>query len=148
EAGATLFREATCFGCHKMNGQGGAVGPELTDVLNRWKGDRTGILREILEPSYRIEPKYAVRIVVDNDGRSTTGIVTAEDTKSISILVNPEVPEPKVINKSDIDEIIPSPTSMMPKALLDKFSRDELLDILAYITTSPTAPKEAAPDKD
>ncbi|MCA9086310.1 MAG: c-type cytochrome, partial [Planctomycetaceae bacterium] len=37
EAGATLFREATCFGCHKINGQGGAVGPELTDVLNRWK---------------------------------------------------------------------------------------------------------------
>ena len=133
EIGAKLFKEATCLGCHKMKGEGGAVGPELTDVLKRWKGDKHGILREILEPSYKIDPKYAVKVVVDIDGITTSGIVTAEDSKSISILVNPEVPEPKVIQKSDIDEIIPSSVSMMPKALLDKFSQDEIMEILSYI---------------
>ncbi len=133
EIGAKLFKEATCLGCHKMKGEGGAVGPELTDVLKRWKGDKHGILREILEPSYKIDPKYAVKVVVDIDGITTSGIVTAEDSKSISILVNPEVPEPKVIKKSDIDEIIPSSVSMMPKALLDKFSQDEIMEILSYI---------------
>ena len=133
EIGAKLFKEATCLGCHKMKGEGGAVGPELTGVLKRWKGDKYGILREILEPSYKIDPKYAVKVVVDVDGITTSGIVTAEDTKSISILVNPEVPEPRVIQKNDIDEIIPSDVSMMPKALLDKFSHDEIMEILSYV---------------
>ncbi|MCR9199030.1 MAG: plastocyanin/azurin family copper-binding protein [Planctomycetaceae bacterium] len=132
--GERLFKEATCLGCHKMNGQGGAVGPELTDVAKRWKGDHYGILREILEPSYRIEPKYAVKMVIDLDGKPTSGIVTAEDKKSISLLENPEAKEPKVIMKDNIEEIIPSSTSMMPKALLDKFTREEILEILAYIS--------------
>jgi putative heme-binding domain-containing protein len=132
--GEKLFKEATCLGCHKMKGQGGAVGPELADVMKRWKGDRFGILREILEPSYKIDPKYAMKTVLDVDGKTTSGIVTAEDKDSISILVNPEVPEPKVIQKEDIDEIIQSTVSMMPKALLDKFTREEILEILSYIT--------------
>ncbi len=134
EIGARLFKEATCLGCHKINGQGGAVGPDMKDLMKRWKGNRHGILREILEPSYKIDPKYAVKIVVDIDGKTTSGIVQAEDKNSISILVNPEVPEPKVIQKDDIDEIIPSTISMMPKALLDKFSREEIMEILSYIT--------------
>lgn len=132
--GEKLFKEATCLGCHKMKGQGGAVGPDLADLMQRWKGDRHGILREILEPSYKIDPKYAMKTVLDVDGKTTSGIVTAEDKASISILENPEVPEPKVIQKDDIEEIIPSTVSMMPKALLDKFTQEEILEILSYIT--------------
>ncbi len=132
--GEKLFKEATCLSCHKMKGQGGAVGPELTDVLKRWKGDHYGVLREILEPSYKIDPKYAMKIVLDIDGKTTSGIVTAEDKKTISILENPEIPRPKVINKDDIEEIIPSTVSMMPKALLDKFTQEEIMEILSYIT--------------
>lgn len=142
--GERLFKEATCLGCHKMDGQGGAVGPELTDVAKRWKGDHYGILREILEPSYRIEPKYAVKMVIDLDGKPTSGIVTAEDKKSISLLENPEAKEPKVIMKDNIEEIIPSSTSMMPKALLDKFTREEILEILAYISRASEGADEGA----
>ena len=134
--GQKLFKEATCLGCHKMKGEGGAVGPELLDVAKRWKGDHFGVLREILEPSYKIDPKYAVKVVVDINGKTVSGIVTAEDKKSISILENPEAKQPKVIQKDDIDEIIPSTTSMMPKALLDKFTKDEILEILSYIMTA------------
>ncbi|MEZ6062812.1 MAG: plastocyanin/azurin family copper-binding protein [Planctomycetaceae bacterium] len=134
EIGAKLFRDATCLGCHKLNSEGGAVGPELTDVLKRWKGDRRGILREILEPSYRIDPKYAVRVVIKLDGTTVSGLLKAEDSNSISLLVNPEVPEPVTINRDDIDEIVQSSVSMMPKALLDKFSQDEIMEILSYIT--------------
>ncbi|MEZ6127630.1 MAG: plastocyanin/azurin family copper-binding protein [Planctomycetaceae bacterium] len=139
DIGARLFKEATCLGCHKIKGEGGAVGPELTDVLRRWKGDHHGILREILEPSYKIDPQYAVKVVIDLDGKTTSGIVTAEDKTSISILTNPEVPKPTVIQKDDIEEIIPSTISMMPKALLDKFTPDEIMEILSYITVSATS---------
>ncbi len=133
--GQRLFKEATCLQCHKLKGEGGAVGPELTEVLLRWKNDYHGVLREILEPSYRIDPKYVVQVVVLKDGKTLSGIVQLEDGKSISLLVNPETPVPLVILKSDIDEVIASSTSMMPRALLDKFTRDEVLEILNYVTT-------------
>jgi len=133
EIGERLFAEATCAQCHKMNGMGGAVGPELTDVLKRWKGDRLGVLREILDPSHKIDPKYSVQVIYTVDGLVVSGIVKAEDKSSISILENLEAKEPMVIDKDDIDEQVRSSKSMMPKALLDRFSRDEILEVVSYI---------------
>ena len=133
EIGERLFTEATCAQCHKINKMGGAVGPELTDVLKRWKGDRKGVLREILDPSHKIDPKYAVQVIYTVDGLVVSGIVKSEDKTSISILDNLESKEPKVIAKDDIDEQVRSSKSLMPKALLDRFSRDEILEILSYI---------------
>ena len=49
-------------------------------------------------------------------------------------LENPEAPKPTVIRKDDIEEIISSTTSMMPKALFDKFTHDEIMEVLSYIT--------------
>jgi putative heme-binding domain-containing protein len=133
EIGAKLFKEATCAQCHQIKGQGGKVGPELADVLKRWKGDHKGVLREILDPSHRIEPKYAVQMVLTTDGLPLTGIVTAEDKDSISLLINPEAEKPTVIPRSQIEEMVKASKSMMPKALLDRFTKDEVLEILAYL---------------
>lgn len=139
ETGAKLFREATCAQCHRIGTEGGAVGPALTDVLSRWKGDHRGILREILDPSWRIDPRYVVQVVVTRDGKSHSGIVTAEDEQSVSLLTNPEAKAPTVIRRSDIDEVAPTSTSMMPKALLDRFTQDEILEILHYIASASSA---------
>ncbi len=133
EIGQRLFAEATCAQCHKVKGQGGAVGPELTDALQRWKGDRQAILREILEPSHRIDPKYAVQVIVTDEGKVVTGIVVAEDKTSVSVLDNPESAEPVVIPRAKIDEMVKTSKSMMPKALLDRFTIDEIYEILAYV---------------
>lgn len=131
--GERIFKEATCLSCHKVKGQGGAVGPELTDVFKRWKGDPVAVLREILEPSHRIDPKYAVRVVVTEDGETVSGIVQSEDKETVSILPNPEAKEPVVIDKEEIDEMLVTATSMMPKALMDRFSKDEIFELLAYL---------------
>lgn len=133
EIGRRIFEEATCAQCHKVNGQGGAVGPELADAFTRWKGDRVGILREILDPSHKIDPKYTVQLVVTNEGEVFTGIVQAEDKSSVTLITNPESPTPTVVQRNDIDEIVKSSVSMMPKALLDRFSKDEVFELLAYM---------------
>ena len=40
----------------------------------------------------------------------------------------------RLIKASDLDEAPkPSPTSMMPKGLLDKLTKDEVLDLMAYL---------------
>ncbi|MCA9175762.1 MAG: c-type cytochrome [Planctomycetales bacterium] len=136
EIGERLFKEASCAQCHKIHGQGGAVGPELTEVFKRWKGDRAAVLREMLEPSYRIDDKYAVHLIRTEDGETISGIILAETDKEISILDNPESKQPRVIPATEIDRKLKTSTSMMPKALLDRFSKDEIFEILAYLESA------------
>jgi len=131
--GQKIFTEATCAQCHKVKGQGGAVGPDLTEVFKRWKGDRLAVLREVLEPSHRIDPKFAVRVIRTFDGKTVSGIVVEEGKDSISVLDNPEAKKPTVVLTDDIDEMLKTSKSMMPKALLDRFSKDEIFELLAYI---------------
>ena len=133
EIGAKLFKEATCYQCHKVRGEGGAVGPELTEVFKRWKGSREAVLREVLEPSYRIDDKYAVHLVRTEDGEVITGIIQAEDKDQIAILDNPEAKSPRILPTDEIERKVKTSTSMMPKALLDRFTKDEIFEILAYL---------------
>lgn len=148
EIGRKLFAEASCQACHKMNGEGGVMGPELTDVFRRWEGDAVGVMREILDPSHRVEDQYAMHLVLTVDGQTISGIVTADGDESVTLLTNPESPEPTVIDRDDIEEMVRSATSMMPKALLDQYTRDEVLEILAYLRDGGQAGQAAAPADD
>ena len=139
EIGKKIFNEATCAQCHKVGEVGKAVGPDLTDLWTRWKGDAAGVLREILEPSHKIEPKYIVRKVITLDGDVISGIVVAEDKDEISILPNPESPEPTIIAQDDIDDMIKSSVSIMPKGLMDRFTEDEIFELLSYLKSINSA---------
>lgn len=136
DIGQRIFKEATCLSCHQVHGDGGKVGPDLTEVTKRWKGDRIAVLREILDPSHRIDPKFAVNVIVDFDGKVTSGIISEETKETISVITNPEAPMPKVIEKDNIDEMVKSSKSMMPKALLDRFTKDEIFELLYFIEES------------
>ncbi len=133
EIGKKIFAEATCAQCHKVAGEGKVVGPELTDVWARWKGDAAGIFREIVEPSHKIEPKYVVRKLITLDGEVISGIVLTEDKESISILPNPESTEPTVVAQDDIEDMVESSVSIMPKGLMDRFTEDEIMELMAYL---------------
>ncbi len=133
EIGKRLFAEASCAGCHKMQGEGGAIGPELTDVFARWKGDRVGILREVLEPSHKVDAKYVMQRILTVDGRTVTGVLLSEDDDKVTLLSNPEAKEPTVILQDDIEAMVPSSVSMMPKALMDQYTKDEIFEVLAYL---------------
>jgi putative heme-binding domain-containing protein len=87
----------------------------------------------MLDPSYKVEPKYAMHTVVTDGGQVLSGVVTAQDGKTLTIVTNPEAPQPQVVQRDEIDEIIQSTTSMMPKGLLDRYSREEIFELLAYI---------------
>ena len=141
DIGKRLFAEASCAGCHKMQGQGGAIGPELTDVFERWKGDRLGILREVLEPSHKVDAKYVMQRILTVDGRTVTGVLLSEDDDKVTLLSNPEAKEPTVILQDDIEAMVPSSVSMMPKALMDQYTKDEIFEVLAYLESVAAKPK-------
>jgi putative heme-binding domain-containing protein len=140
EIGKRLFVEASCAGCHKMQGEGGAIGPELTDVFTRWKGDRVGILREVLEPSHKVDAKYVMQRILTVDGRTVTGVLLSEDDDKVVLLSNPEAKEPTVILQDDIEAMVPSSVSMMPKALMDQYTKDEVFEVLAYLESVASKP--------
>ncbi|MFT5302453.1 MAG: putative heme-binding domain-containing protein [Mariniblastus sp.] len=131
--GRKIFNEATCALCHKIQGEGKAVGPELTDVWARWNGDSVGVLREVLDPSHKIEPKYIMRKIITIDGEVVSGIVLAEDKDSISILPNPESTDPTVVLQDDIEDMVKSSVSIMPKGLMDRFTEDEIFELMAFL---------------
>ncbi|MFM8290296.1 MAG: PVC-type heme-binding CxxCH protein [Planctomycetia bacterium] len=130
--GRELFRTASCISCHKMGDTGNAFGPELA-ALDA-KMTPVEIARHILEPSLRIDEKYRSTTIVTDDGRSRTGLVVAETPMELSLVENPVAKaEPVRIPKATIEERATSPASIMPKGLLDKLSRDEVLDLVAYV---------------
>lgn len=135
ERGRELFGVALCQHCHRAEGTGGVVGPDLTSVGGRF-GPRD-ILLSILEPSRVVDEKYRSQQVVTNDGRVIVGrIVQGGDYRSTKLRLSPDPLRPGYtieIDKTDIETHQPSLQSPMPAGLLDTLTMSEIRDLLAYI---------------
>lgn len=131
--GKAMFKVGTCVACHKMDGEGNEFGPDLTKIDMKLKSH--DILKDIIEPSFRIHEKYQTWVIETKAGKTLTGIILDETPKQIKLIENPLVKaEPITILTADIESKAKSATSVMPKGLLDKLTRDEVLDLIAYIT--------------
>jgi putative heme-binding domain-containing protein len=127
-----MFQVASCVACHKLNGAGQEFGPDLAKLDA--KQTPTDILRSILEPSHKIEDKYVSYIFELDSGKSLTGMVVEERPDALLVIENPlAAAKPLVISKAEIVSREKSPSSIMPKGLLDKMTRDEILDLVGYI---------------
>jgi putative heme-binding domain-containing protein len=130
--GKQLFQAANCVACHRLNGAGFEFGPDLSKLDPKLKP--ADILKEILEPSAKIEDKYASYIFETRAGKLVTGLILSETPEAVKVIENPLAKsEPVVLKKADIAERKKSPTSLMPKGLLDKLTREEILDLVAYV---------------
>ncbi|MEY2725591.1 MAG: hypothetical protein RLZZ458_1458 [Planctomycetota bacterium] len=136
--GRTVFESAGCGKCHRM-GEGAAVpGPELTKVSERYRGRR--LLQQILEPSAEVHPQYQTWVAVLTDGRALSGLKVEEGGESVTLLPNPLRSDEKVvIPRSELEELEASKTSTMPMNLLITYSREEILDLLAYVQSGGNA---------
>jgi putative heme-binding domain-containing protein len=129
-----IFTVANCVSCHKMNGVGQEVGQDLTK-LDPKIDKPTEILRHILEPSLKIDEKYQSWVFDLSNGKKITGMVLEKKDGVYKVIENPLAKaEPVEIKETDIDQKTKSATSIMPKGLLDKLTKEEILDLIAYIT--------------
>jgi putative heme-binding domain-containing protein len=131
-AGQRAFAAARCVVCHRFAGDGGATGPDLTQAAGRF-GVRE-VAEAILEPSKVVSDQYRATTIATTTGQVHTGRVVGESKTELTLLVDPE-DSTRVVNipRSEIDEMKPSPTSLMPAKLLDSLSQDEVLDLFAYL---------------
>jgi putative heme-binding domain-containing protein len=133
-AGKQMFTVANCVACHKLEGVGNQFGPDLLKLEP--KPTLTELLQAILEPSHKIHEKYQTQVFVLFSGKTITGLVVEESGDVIKVVENPLVStQPVAIKRSDVEERQRSTTSLMPKGLLDKLTRDEILDLLAYVAS-------------
>jgi putative heme-binding domain-containing protein len=127
-----MFTVASCVACHKLNGVGTEIGPDLSKLEAKYQP--VDILKEILDPSAKINEKFQTYSFLLDSGKTVTGLVLEENDNLVKVIENPLAKaEPVVIKKFEIDQREKAKTSIMPKGLLDKLTRDEVLDLIAYI---------------
>ena len=120
--------------CHSMNGKGGKIGPELNAIYKKYKPH--DVLLEILEPSKRVDPKYAkVEIYDDAEGKAYFGVLVKETPTEYHLMENPLGDcEPKIFAKSPDIELTRSTKSPMPEGILNTIDQsDQIWDLTAYV---------------
>jgi putative heme-binding domain-containing protein len=133
EVGRNLFKVASCTACHKLGKEGQEIGPDLTKI-EPMKQTTEHILRSLLEPSRDIAEKYQSNQFVLTSGKIVTGLVVEENGEAVKVLVDPMAKAPPVsLRKSEIEERVKSPVSIMPLGLLNKLTQEEVLDLVAYV---------------
>lgn len=133
EVGQNLFKVANCVACHRLNGEGQQLGPDLTK-LDPKKQTTEHILRSLLEPSKDVDDKYRSYALQLDSGKVVTGMIVEETPKQLKLLIDPLAKhDPLVIDKSEIEFQQKSPTSIMPVGLLNKLTSEEVLDLIAYV---------------
>ena len=132
--GAQLFSEAMCVQCHRIGGQGGANGPDLTGVGSRFaRGD---LLRAILEPNAAVSDQWRDTAITLKDGSMVVGRIIASDKESLTISTNPLGPDRERVERAEITNSEQITTSSMPQGMLDTRTRQEILDLLGYLETA------------
>ncbi len=133
DVGKNLFKVANCVGCHKLNNEGRELGPDLTKIDPK-NHNTEHLLRSILEPSKEIAEKYQSYTFVMDSGKVVAGMIVSETPTEVRVLADPLAKgDPAILLKAEIETRTKSPVSIMPLGLLNKLTREEILDLVAYV---------------
>ena len=124
--GRVLFQR-TCGQCHKLYGEGGEIGPDITGS-NRNNLDY--LLTNMLDPNAEVPNDYRTTILRTKDNRVLVGVIRRNEGQSVTIATPAEV---VTVAKRDVAAIDPQNFSMMPEGLILALKEDELRDLVAYL---------------
>jgi putative heme-binding domain-containing protein len=134
EPGRKFFfsEKVGCAKCHRIQGEGGAVGPDLSVIAR--SSDRAKLVNSILQPSANIGPLYVTREIKMRDGDVYTGLVPESKTgdKLTIILADGSRAE---IATADIESDRTSDLSLMPAGLENTLTVREFADLISFLQT-------------
>ncbi|MBC8351807.1 MAG: HEAT repeat domain-containing protein [Planctomycetes bacterium] len=130
--GLKIF-DKICAKCHRIDGRGHEVGPDISDVRNR---SREALLYDILDPNRKLEPRFTDYAVVTVDGRVFNGLMVSETAEAI-VLRQAEGKQ-QVIARSEIDELRASGKSLMPEGVEKDVTVQQMADLLEYLKSRAT----------
>ncbi len=130
--GRILFNDTNrlaCVRCHRVKGNGGDVGPDLTDIAGKFGRDQ--LIESVIEPSRQIVEGYRPQAIALKDGRTLTGLIKDESADELT-LVTVDATKHR-LKKSAIEERGISSTSIMPVGLAAGLTTQEFTDVIAYL---------------
>ena len=122
---------STCAGCHRVNGEGGRLGPDLSRIAAI--RSREMLIRSIREPSASVAVGYRAVTLVTGDGQRVRGVMKGEDSFSIQIVDTNERLQGYL--KADLQEVIREESSLMRQFGPSRLSEEALDDLLRYLGT-------------
>jgi putative membrane-bound dehydrogenase-like protein len=138
--GKPLF-EKKCAICHTLFGEGAKIGPDLTGTDRR---DTPFLVTSIVDPSAVIRNEYVAYILSTTNGRILNGLISESTPKTITLVDSKT--EKTTVAREDIEEIKPSPQSLMPEKILDDLDEQQIRDLLSYVQGSgPVSPTQKTP---
>ena len=117
-----------CSICHQLEGVGYDLGLPLSAVKNR---GRETILLSVLDPNREVNPAYLNYMVLTEQGKSITGMITSETATSITL--RRAEGESDTVLRTDVDEMFNSGLSIMPEGLEKQIDRQQMADLIEYL---------------
>ncbi len=126
-----LTEQNACGGCHRVQGRGNWVGPDLSTIGTKYGKDE--LLRSILSPSAAIGYNYRSLVLALDDGRVITGLPVEEAAGRL--VLKTADGERIAVRTAEIDDRKTSDVSLMPEGLAESLGEQDLVDLLAFLTT-------------
>jgi putative heme-binding domain-containing protein len=140
--GKAVFQKH-CTKCHRHGGEGENIGPDLTGMAVHPK---TEMLAHILDPSRSVEGNFRLYTVVTHEGRVINGMLAGESRTALE-LVDTEAKR-HAVQRSEIEQLIPSRSSVMPDGFEKQATDEELVNLLEFLASKgrylPLALRQAA----
>ena len=121
-----------CKNCHQVGSVGKAVGPSLEDIAKRL--DRPAVLERIVQPSARIDAKYASYVIETVNGHVYSGILQARRPKQI-VIVDAEGKKTS-IPTVEVDLIERQDKSLMPELQVKDLTAQQVADLVKFIKSA------------
>ena len=130
--GRKMFAAAGCFACHRFQNQGGMTGPDLTTAGRRYSV--RDLIDQVINPSKVINDQFSAVMVITDEGLVHSGVVVNLNNDGLTLNTDLTDPNKRVtINRNTIDEMMVSKTSPMPAGLFNRMTKEEVLDLVAYL---------------
>jgi putative heme-binding domain-containing protein len=133
ERGRAVFAKH-CAACHQLGGVGHEIGPNLASAAGR---GAEFILVNVLDPNREVNPQFVSYVAVTKEGRSASGILSAETATSITLLRGEKASD--TLLRIDLDELKSTGMSLMPEGLEKEIDQAAMADLLTYLLQSGAA---------
>ncbi|MGC3971434.1 MAG: c-type cytochrome [Pirellulales bacterium] len=127
ETGRLHFKK-NCSSCHKAEGFGHEIGPNLATIKAR---GADAILTNVLDPSREVNPQFVNYEAITDDGRTITGLIAAESATAVT-LKRAEGQQDTVL-RVNLEELSSTGLSLMPEGLEKQLDKQALADVIAYL---------------
>jgi putative heme-binding domain-containing protein len=127
--------EAACFKCHRLGGEGGAIGPDLSNLHQR---DYDSVLKDIVNPSAAINPDFVAYAITLAGGDTLVGV--PRDTGGPTFTLGEPGGTERTVRRADVKSMQPLPTSIMPHGIDGILGPQRMKDLMIFLLTEPFGP--------